>query len=68
MRSLNQMRWLQRLLMRLRLAWLNRFWGMSIHPTVRISMTAKLDKTYPKGMHLGAYSYGAFGLRSCRTT
>lgn len=52
---------LQRALIRLRIAILNRVWGMTIHPTARLSTTAKLDKTHPKGMHVGAYSYIAFG-------
>lgn len=61
MRSLNQLLWLQRALIKARLAFYNKFWGMSLHPTVKISMTAKLDKTYPKGMHVGAHTYIAFG-------
>ncbi len=61
MRSLNQLQWLQMLVVRMRLFYFNRIWGMSIHPTVRMSMTAKFDMTYPKGMHIDAESYVAFG-------
>jgi acetyltransferase-like isoleucine patch superfamily enzyme len=61
MRSLNTLQWLQKLVVRVRLFWFNRIWGMSIHPTVRMSMTAKFDKTYPRGMHIDAESYVAFG-------
>ncbi|WP_281251628.1 acyltransferase [Erythrobacter donghaensis] len=39
-----------------------RVWGMDIHPTARISLSAKLDRTYPEGMHIGAYSTIAFGV------
>jgi acetyltransferase-like isoleucine patch superfamily enzyme len=61
MRSLNQLLWLQRALIRIRLVYYNKFWGMSLDPTVRMSLTVKFDKTYPKGMHIGAETYVAFG-------
>ena len=61
MRSLNQLLWLQRLLVRIRLAYLVRFWGMTIDPTVVMSMSAKMDKTHPRGVHIGAETYLAFG-------
>jgi acetyltransferase-like isoleucine patch superfamily enzyme len=34
--------------------------GMDIHPTASFSMSAKLDRTHPKGIHIGAESYIAF--------
>ncbi|MCJ2180041.1 acyltransferase [Novosphingobium album (ex Hu et al. 2023)] len=34
---------------------------MSIDPTARISFSAKLDTTYPKGVHVGRQAYIAFG-------
>lgn len=37
--------------------------GMDIHPTVQMSLTAKLDLTFPKGVHIGPYSYLAFDSR-----
>jgi acetyltransferase-like isoleucine patch superfamily enzyme len=61
MRSLNKLLWLQKLLNRIRLAIYNDFWGMSVDPSARISMTAKLDRTYPKGVHVRKDSYIAFG-------
>lgn len=61
MASLNKLIWLQRLIIRIRLNVYNKFWGMDIHPTVRISMSAKLDKTYPVGIHIDEYTYIAFG-------
>ncbi len=39
-----------------------KIWGMSIHPDTLISLQVKLDKTYPKGIHIGegtAISFGA---------
>jgi acetyltransferase-like isoleucine patch superfamily enzyme len=61
MRSLNQFLWLQRSINHVRVAVYNRFWGMSVDPTARISLSAKLDRTYPKGVHIRARSYVAFG-------
>lgn len=61
MRSLNQLLWLQRLINTIRIAIYNRFWGMDLHPTVKVSLTAKLDRTYPKGVHIRAHSYVTFG-------
>jgi len=61
MRSLNQFLWLQRSINHVRVAIYNRFWGMNVDPTARISLSAKLDRTYPKGVHIHARSYVAFG-------
>ncbi|CAH0356450.1 MAG: acyltransferase [Sphingobium sp.] len=61
MRSLNQLQWLQRLLHKIRIGFYNRFWGMDLDPTAKISLTAKLDRTYPKGVHIGRHSYVTFG-------
>lgn len=36
-------------------------YGMSIDKTARISLKAKLDKTNPKGIFVGSYSYISFG-------
>jgi acetyltransferase-like isoleucine patch superfamily enzyme len=35
---------------------------MSIHPTSRISMSARLDTTYPQGVKIGKFSYLTFGV------
>jgi len=60
MRSLNQLLWLQRLLVKLRWLYFTRLWGMDIHPSTIMSLSVRLDKTYPKGVHIGAESYLAF--------
>ncbi len=42
--------------------YLTRVWGMDIHPYTLISLQAKLDRTYPQGIHVGegtAISFGA---------
>lgn len=36
-----------------------RGFGMDIHPTAELSFSAHLDKTYPKGVHIGRHSYVA---------
>lgn len=30
------------------------FWGMDIHPSARICDTALIDRTWPRGIHIGA--------------
>jgi acetyltransferase-like isoleucine patch superfamily enzyme len=37
-----------------------RFLGMDIHPSSSFSMSAKLDKSNPRGIHIGPESYVAF--------
>lgn len=29
-------------------------WGMDIHPTARIALSALIDRTWPRGVHVGA--------------
>lgn len=43
----------------LRLAYV-KLLGMDLHPTCQFSLSAKFDKTNPRGVHVGAYSYIAF--------
>lgn len=45
----------------LRRIYLNRVWGMSIGEGCRISTEAKLDKTNPRGVIIGAHTYVTFG-------
>jgi acetyltransferase-like isoleucine patch superfamily enzyme len=42
--------------MRVRIVYLKGFWGHELHPTVRISFSAYLDRTNPKGVCIGAYT------------
>jgi acetyltransferase-like isoleucine patch superfamily enzyme len=59
--KLRQFRHIQRAISRLRIIMCNRAWGMNIHPSCRISRSAWLDRTNPKGVHIGAMSYVTFG-------
>ena len=46
----------------LRRLYFNKLWGMDIAPNCRISFSAKLDKSYPVGLHVGestAINFGA---------
>jgi acetyltransferase-like isoleucine patch superfamily enzyme len=61
--SLNRLRPLRRLLVRLKLAWYRGVWGVDIHPSCEMSLTAKLDLTFPKGVHVGENTYLAFDSR-----
>ncbi len=60
MRSLNSLQWLRKGLVRAKLLVYTRVWGMDIHPTASFSLSAKFDRTYPRGIHIGAQSYIAF--------
>ena len=61
--GLGRLKVLRRVLVTIRRAWLTRIWGMTIHPTAEISLSAKLDRTFPKGVVIGAHSYVAFEAR-----
>lgn len=60
MRSLNTFLGLQRFLVKLKRLVYVHYWGMDIDPTVVMSLSARLDRTYPKGIHIGANTYIAF--------
>ena len=62
-RGLNRLSALRGLLVGLRRRWCVRVWGMDLHPTVQMSLSAKLDRTFPIGVHVGAHSYLAFESR-----
>ena len=62
-RGLNRLWLIRNGLVYLRRQYHNRFWGMDIHPTAQMSLSAKPDRTFPKGVHVGAYSYVAFDVR-----
>jgi acetyltransferase-like isoleucine patch superfamily enzyme len=60
-RSLNRLRWLRTALQGAKRQYYNRVWGMHIHPTAMFSLSAYLDRTYPRGVHIGENSYVAIG-------
>jgi acetyltransferase-like isoleucine patch superfamily enzyme len=61
--SLNRLLWLRKALMRARIAYFNRVWGMDIHPTAEFSLSTRFDLTYPQGVHVGAHTQLAFESR-----
>ena len=62
-RGLNRIAGVRNALVALRRAWFVRVWRMDLHPTVEMSLSAKLDLTFPIGVHVGAHSYLAFESR-----
>ena len=50
----------RRLLLRIRVAHLRRL-GMDVHPDTQISLKAHLDRTNPRGIHIGEGTLVAFG-------
>lgn len=62
-RGLNRLRGLRNLLVALRRTYYVKVWGMDIHPTSQCSLSAKFDRTFPLGVHIGAMTYVAFEAR-----
>lgn len=62
-RGLNRLSGLRNALVGLRRQFYVKIWKMDIHPTAQLSLSAKLDRTFPIGVHIGAYSYVAFEAR-----
>ena len=62
-RGLNRLKWLRRMLVEPRMFFFRRVLGMDIHPSVEMSLSAKLDMTFPKGVHVAENSYLAFESR-----
>jgi acetyltransferase-like isoleucine patch superfamily enzyme len=58
--GLNSLEGLRNFLIRTRAAYLRYVWGMDIDSTAKFSLSARFDRTYPKGVHVGAESYIAF--------
>lgn len=61
MRSLNRFLKLRSLLIGAKRLYFTKIWGMDIHPTAKFSLNAWFDRTYPKGVHIGAETLVAFG-------
>ena len=62
-RGLNRIMEIRNALTTFKRLWLVKFWGMDIHPTVRMSLSTKPDLTFPSGVHIGAYTMIAFEAR-----
>jgi acetyltransferase-like isoleucine patch superfamily enzyme len=61
--NLSRLRFLRNLLTWLRWLVLTRVMHMDIDRTVEMSLSAKPDMTFPKGVHIGAHSLIAFDVR-----
>lgn len=61
--SLAKLAFLRKLLTGARLRFFRRVMKMDIHPSVEMSLSAKPDMTFPRGVHIGAYTYVAFNAR-----
>lgn len=61
--GLYRLRSIRNFLVSLRRWYYRTVWKMDIDPTCQMSLSAKLDLTYPTGVHIGAYSYLAFESR-----
>ena len=53
--------WIRELVLGLRRQYFIRVWKMDIGEGASISLSAKLDKTNPRGVHIGRYSTITFG-------
>lgn len=62
-RGLNRLGGLREVLLTLRRIYLRRVWGMDIDPSAKFSLSAKFDRTFPIGIHVGPRSYVAFETR-----
>lgn len=58
--SLNKFRKLRRVVVKLKWYYFTRIWRMDLHPTIEFSLSARFDKTNPRGVHVGEYTYVAF--------
>lgn len=62
-RGLNRLKALRQVLVNAHRFVYTRVWGMDIHPSSQFSLSAKFDRTFPIGVHVGARSYVAFEAR-----
>lgn len=62
-RGLNKLAGMRNLIVDAKRLWYRRVWGMDIHPTAQFSLSAKFDRTFPIGIHVGPQSYVAFDTR-----
>lgn len=62
-RGLNKLSGLRNIIVDAKRLWYRKVWGMDIDPTAQFSLSAKFDRTFPIGIHVGPYSYVAFDTR-----
>jgi acetyltransferase-like isoleucine patch superfamily enzyme len=61
--SLNRLSGLRNLLVSMKRGFFVRVLKMDIHPSVQLSLSAKPDQTFPRGVHIDEYTYVAFNAR-----
>lgn len=61
--SLNRLSRLRNALVDLKRAFYVKVFKMDLHPTVQLSLSAKPDRTFPRGVHVGSHTYLAFNSR-----
>ena len=61
--SLSRLAFLRKILTGTRLKVFRSVLKMDIHPTVEMSLSAKPDLTFPKGVHIAEHTYVAFNAR-----
>ncbi|RLJ41430.1 acetyltransferase-like isoleucine patch superfamily enzyme [Litoreibacter meonggei] len=59
-RGLNRLRLLRSALVGIKRMMYTHLFGMNIHPSAEFSLSARLDRTFPIGVHIGETSYVAF--------
>jgi acetyltransferase-like isoleucine patch superfamily enzyme len=57
---LAKLSWLRLMLVAAKRAGYRRLFQMDLHPTCQFSLSVRFDKTNPRGVHVGEYSYIAF--------
>jgi len=62
-RGLNRLSGLRNILVTLKRGYYRRIMGMDIDPSAQFSLSAKFDRTFPIGVHVGSCSYIAFDAR-----
>jgi acetyltransferase-like isoleucine patch superfamily enzyme len=63
MASLNALKWVRESLVFMKRTVYTRVWGMDLDPSCTFSLSANFDRTYPRGVHVGAETYVAFNVR-----
>lgn len=58
--NLSALSWIRNFLIATKVASYRRLFRMDIHPTVRMSLSARLDRSFPNGIHIGRDTYLAF--------
>lgn len=61
--GLNRLSSIRNILVGMRLFYYRKIWRMDIDPTCQMSLSAKLDRTFPIGVHVGSHTYLAFESR-----